>query len=150
MAGKHIGAGAVSSSLGSNYIPGGKIDKAYAEGRLSGGIGRTNGIDNTSTAAATMTDSTAAFPTAGIGLDGRVITNLTNGSVAVITANTATVVTGTLSGSETWDSGDGYSISGGLLTDNPHDGLSNDAELAWDAGFLNQGVASAKHATATA
>lgn len=35
MAGKHVGADLESASIGPNYIPGSKIDRAYAEGRLA-------------------------------------------------------------------------------------------------------------------
>lgn len=78
------------------------------------GIG---GTDDTSTNAAFMTDSTASFTTNA--LIGYVIKNTTDGSQALITANTATTVTGVLYGGteNDWDSGDAYLISSGLNPD---------------------------------
>lgn len=43
---------------------------------------------------------------------GRTIYNITNSESAVITANTATTITGALSGDETWDNDDTYNIDG--------------------------------------
>lgn len=135
MAGKHTGAARRSSVLGQNYIPGGRLDRAYAEGRAAAITGEINGTDDTSTAAATMTDSTASFATAGSGLDGRLITNVTISQNAIITANSGTVITGILSGSGNWDSGDVYHISGAVrATANPHV-TGTDESTAWLAGF---------------
>lgn len=66
--------------------------------------------DDTSASAAFMTDSGEAFTVDG--LIGWTIYNITDGSSAVITDNTATTVTGTLSGGtdNDWDSGDKYVI----------------------------------------
>jgi len=60
--------------------------------------------------ASVLTDSGASF--VANGLVGRVINNTTDGSSGVITANTATTITATLSGGtdNDWDSGDGYSF----------------------------------------
>jgi len=149
MAGKHIGAGE-ASTLGANYIPGSRIDKAYAEGRRENLNGdQLSGTDNTSNEAATMTDSTASFPTAGIGLDGRTIRNVTGGGSAVITANTGTVVTGILTGSAKWDAGppqDAYHISGGLIASNPHVAGTDEA-IAWAAGFNEGGLTGSQYET---
>lgn len=109
--------------------------------------------------AAVLSDSAASW---GINaLVGKVVQNVTDGSYAVITANTATTVTGTLAGGtdDDWDSGDAYSIQGdsaGLLEwpnrapaarypkaeyDGAHDGANNSATLVdstapWTAGAL--------------
>lgn len=76
----------------------------------AGAGGLISGTDNTSSAAAFMTDSTASFTTNA--LVGYVIENETDGSYGVITANTATTVTATLQGgtNNNWDSGDTYTI----------------------------------------
>jgi hypothetical protein len=148
MAGKHNGADAFISAIGPNYYPGSKIDLAYSEGREAGQLGATTGSDDTSTNAATMTDSTASFPTAGVGLDGKYINNLTNNGRGLITSNTATVITATLSDGQKWDSGDLYSISGAVITDNPHDGLGSPAETAWDAGLVGFAIDSRQRETA--
>lgn len=52
MAGKHVGAGNESASIGPNYIAGGKIDRAYAEGRqvnFEGGSATDNPHDGAGT-----------------------------------------------------------------------------------------------------
>jgi hypothetical protein len=68
------------------------------------------GSDDTSANAAFMTDSGEAFTTNEF--VGWTIYNITDGSSGVITANTATTVTATLSGGtdNDWDSGDKYVI----------------------------------------
>jgi len=62
--------------------------------------------------AATMTDNAAAFATDG-SLIGQTILNVTDGSSAVITAATATKITGVLTGgtANTWVSGNSYTIT---------------------------------------
>ena len=72
----------------------------------------------TTATASTMTDSTSSFAVDGT-LVGQTINNTTDGSSGTITAVTATVITATLSGgtSDTWTSGDAYTIS---LTNNIH------------------------------
>lgn len=75
---------------------------------LTSDEGTHDGADN----AAVLSDSTASW---GIdALVGKVVQNVTDGSYAVITANTATTVTGTLVGGTDgdWDDGDAYSIQG--------------------------------------
>lgn len=69
------------------------------------------GTDDTSTNAAFLTDTTASFRVNG--LIGHVLHNVTDGSSGVVTANTATTVTATLSGGSEndWDSGEVYSIN---------------------------------------
>jgi len=59
--------------------------------------------------AAVLTDSTAAFVTAGV-VVGDVVHNTTDGSWGVITARTATTITATLAGGteNLWDTGDSY------------------------------------------
>jgi len=136
MAGKHTGAGD-ESTLGANYIAGGRIDKAYAEGRQAGIVAEQTGADDTSVAQATMTQSDA-----GLTIDaeiGKLITNVTNSTATVnqnatITDNTATVVTGVLSGSGNWDSTDVWHITGALVSANPHV-AGTDESIAWLAGF---------------
>jgi hypothetical protein len=78
------------------------------------GIG---GTDDTSTAAAFLTDSTAVFTASEF--VGYIIKNVTDGSQALITANTTTTITGVLFGgtNNDWDSGDAYLISQGLNRD---------------------------------
>lgn len=68
------------------------------------------GIDDTSAAAAFLTDSSASW-TINEWVGFRVV-NVTDGSSGVITANTATTITATLSGGvgNNWDSGDVYNI----------------------------------------
>lgn len=75
------------------------------------------GADDTSTAAAFLTDSTAVWTTSE--WVGYVIKNVTDGSQALITANTGTTITGVLFGgtNNDWDSGDTYLISKGLNSD---------------------------------
>lgn len=75
------------------------------------------GTDDTSANAAFMTDTTASFTTNAF--VGYVIKNTTDGSQALITANDATTVTGTLYGGteDDWDSSDAYLISQGLNND---------------------------------
>jgi hypothetical protein len=75
-----------------------------------------NGANSTGTHdgagnAAALTDSTAAFTTNEF--VGLVISNTTDGSTGLITANTATTVTATLSGGtdDDWDASDAYSIA---------------------------------------
>ncbi len=75
------------------------------------------GADDTSAGASFMTDSGEAWT-----IDqwvGYVIKNLTDGSQALITSNTATTILGTLWGgtNDDWDSGDNYLISQGLNED---------------------------------
>jgi len=139
MAGKHVSPGdATGSTLGFAWNP--RLTRAYQEGRKAGRTGAVTGTDNTSVAAATMTDSTASFTIDA--LIGLVITNTATGASAFITDNTATVVTGTLS-SGTWSSGNGYSVSGALLAANPHPleaGVAPPARLAWNSGLFNHGV----------
>ncbi len=62
--------------------------------------------------ATVLTDTSAAFPADS--LVGLVVSNTTDGSTATITANTATTVTGTLSGGtdNDWDVSDAYEIIG--------------------------------------
>lgn len=82
------------------------------------------GTDDTSVGAAFLTDSTASWtPSEWVGY---FIKNTTDGSFALITANTGTTITGTLYGGTTddWDSGDGYSIVQGLNND-PASGYSH-------------------------
>jgi len=78
------------------------------------GIG---GADDTSTAAAFLTDSAAVFTASEF--VGYIIKNVTDGSQALITANTSTTITGVLFGgtNNDWDSGDTYLISQGLNRD---------------------------------
>jgi len=75
------------------------------------------GADDTSSGAATMTDSGEAWTTDE--WVGYVIKNTTDGSQALITENTGTVITGVLFGgtANTWTSGDNYLISQGLNSD---------------------------------
>ena len=75
------------------------------------------GADDTSTDAAFMTDTGASFTTNEF--VGHIIKNTTDLSIALITANTSTTVTGTLFGGteNDWDSGDNYLISQGLNAD---------------------------------
>lgn len=75
------------------------------------------GTDSISAAAAFMTDSTKAFTVNQY--VGFVIRNTSDGSKALITANTATTVTGVLFGGVTnlWDSADTYQISAGINAD---------------------------------
>ena len=70
----------------------------------------TTGSDDTSTAAEFMTNSAASY-TVDQFVD-MVIENETDGSYAVITANTATTITGALRGgtNNNWDSGDTFTI----------------------------------------
>jgi len=153
MAGKHTGASEAPSALGVNYIPGSRIDRAFAEGRAAGIVGEITGTDDTSIAAATMTNSIASpvFPTAGVGLDGRVITNVTISTAttninSTITANTGTVVTGILSGSGNWDSTNAYHITGAVVTDNPHV-AGTDESTAWIAGLHSAYAANKQYET---
>lgn len=69
-----------------------------------------SGTDDTSAAAAFLTDSTASWEIDA--LIGMLVYNTTDGSHAVITDNTATTITGTLAGgtADTWTSGDAYQI----------------------------------------
>lgn len=73
-------------------------------------VNTTAGSDDTSTAAAFMTNTAAAY-TANEFV-GMIIENETDESYALITANTATTITGTLRGgtNNNWDSGDTYTI----------------------------------------
>jgi len=75
------------------------------------------GADDTSSGAAFMTDSGESYTTDEF--VGHIIKNETDGSIALITANTGTTVTGTLFGgtNNDWDSGDTYLISQGLNAD---------------------------------
>lgn len=75
------------------------------------------GTDDTSVNAAFLTDSGEAWTTDE--WVGYVIKNTTDGSQALITANTGTTITGTLYGGteNDWDSGDAYLISQGLNSD---------------------------------
>jgi len=75
------------------------------------------GTDDTSTNAAFLTDSGESWTTDQ--WVGYVIKNTTDGSQALITANTGTTITGTLYGGteNDWDSGDAYLISKGLNAD---------------------------------
>ena len=66
------------------------------------------GTHTGSNGAAALTDANALF--VDDELIGLTLTNTTNSQTATVTDNTDTVVTGTLSGAETWDTGDGYSI----------------------------------------
>ena len=72
------------------------------------------GTDDTSVAAAFLTDSTATWTTDE--WVGYTIKNVTDGSEGLITANTGTTVTATLGGGGTddWNSGEAYLISEGL------------------------------------
>jgi len=73
-------------------------------------VNTTAGSDNTSAAAAFMTNTSASY-TVNEFVD-MIIENETDGSYALITANTATTITGTLRGgtNNNWDSGDTYTI----------------------------------------
>jgi hypothetical protein len=75
------------------------------------------GADDASAGAAFLTDSGEAWTTNQ--WVGYVIENTTDGSHALITANTGTTITGTLRGgtNNNWDSGDAYLISQGLNSD---------------------------------
>jgi len=75
------------------------------------------GADTTSAGAAFMTDTGQSWTTDQ--WVGYVIKNTTDGSQALITANTATTVTGVLFGgtANTWTSADAYLISQGLNSD---------------------------------
>ena len=75
------------------------------------------GADDTSSGAAFMTDSGESWTTNE--WVGYVIENTTDGSHALITANTSNTITGTLRGgtNNNWDSGDNYLISQGLNRD---------------------------------
>ena len=143
MAGKHVGAD--EASLGPNYIPGGKIDRAYAEGRLAGRDGALTGVATTETPSTTvMTDSGADFTVDA--LIGGFITNTTNGGIGLITDNDGTTVTSSaLSGSNNWEADDGYHITPVANTANPHDGSGSEAETAWDNGHFYAGTASRKY-----
>ena len=72
--------------------------------------GQVTGTHDGSSGAAVLTDSSASWTTNQ--LIGRTISNTTDGSTATITANTATTITGTLSGgtNDDWDASDGYTI----------------------------------------
>ena len=68
------------------------------------------GTDNSGTTGrAYLTDTTAAWTVNA--LAGMKLTNTTNSGFTTITSNTATTITGVLSGSNVWDTGDGYTIS---------------------------------------
>lgn len=77
----------------------------------------TGGADDTSAGAAFMTDSGESWTTDQ--WVGYVIRNTTDGSQALITANTSNTITGTLFGgtNNNWTSGDNYLISSGLNAD---------------------------------
>lgn len=76
-------------------------------------IGSHSGSNN----AAVLTDTTRITPWNTSQLVGMTITNVTDGSTSTITANTATTVTGVLSGGtdDDWDAGDDYLIGDGFL-----------------------------------
>lgn len=76
----------------------------------------TTGTHDGAGNAAVLTDTTAAFDANE--LVGKTIKNTTDGSEAIVTANTATTITGVLSGGtdDDWDISDAYSISLGIYT----------------------------------
>jgi phage tail sheath protein FI len=69
-----------------------------------------SGTDDTSVAAAFLTDTTAAW--AVNALVGMLLLNTTDGSRTIVTANTATTITGVLVGgsANVWNSGDAYEL----------------------------------------
>lgn len=71
------------------------------------------GTHDGSSNVAVLSDSTAAWTTSA--LVGMTLSNDTDGSTTTITANTATTITGVLSGGtdDDWDASDAYTISGG-------------------------------------
>ena len=62
--------------------------------------------------AAVLTDSSQAWVVDE--LDGLTVKNVTNGETAEITSNTSDTITGVLSGGETWDIGDAYTVAAGV------------------------------------
>jgi len=77
---------------------------------FSDGAIHSSGTDDTSAGAAFLTDSTASWTVNE--LVGMLLVNTTDGSRTIVTANTATTVTGVLVGgsANTWTSGDAYEI----------------------------------------
>lgn len=97
----------------------------------SGFPSNVRGAHDGSANASAVTDSSASFTTNA--LVGRVIHNVTDGSSATITANTATTITGTLSGGtdNDWDVGDIYYISNKVTFQK----MSNRANVSSSPGF---------------
>ncbi|KKM03658.1 hypothetical protein LCGC14_1772220, partial [marine sediment metagenome] len=83
---------------------------AFSHDRI-GGANSDNmaGTHTGGAAEAVLTDSSGAFMVDS--LIGATVTNTTNSESATITDNNATTVTGALSGGETWDNGDTYTIT---------------------------------------
>lgn len=86
-----------------------------------------SGADDTSVAAAFLTDSTASWTVNAF--VGATVFNDTDGSSGTVTANTATTITATLSGGSVnvWNSGDAYRVvSLGALTGVAPDGTDSE------------------------
>jgi len=104
-------------------------------------IGSHDGANN----AAVLTDTTRITPWDVNQLVGMTITNQTDGSTSTITSNTATTVTGVLSGGtdNDWDIGDDYLIGDGfLIVEEPFDAEVAFASLGatgalWDLSGLD-------------
>jgi hypothetical protein len=88
------------------------IDGLYVESNTTYADAVITGTHDGAGNAAVLTDSGAAW--AVDGFVGRTLINVTDGSSAVITSNTATTVTGTLVGGtdNDWDASDSYEILG--------------------------------------
>ncbi|MBI2919147.1 MAG: type II secretion system protein [Chloroflexi bacterium] len=93
-----------------------KMESTYANERLALSTTLATGTHTGSADAGGLTDSAAQFDTAEVAV-GDIITNLTDGSSAAITAFTATTITATLTGGtdNNWDSGDSYRIGNAAL-----------------------------------
>ncbi len=77
--------------------------------RDGGTILEPGGEHDGGAAAAVLSDSTKMWVVDA--MVGKVITNTTNSETATITANSLNTITGVLSGAETWDPADGYTIA---------------------------------------
>jgi hypothetical protein len=128
-------SGTLTGGTNNNWDSGDVYEIDFSDGRAVTGVSRFTGTDDTSAAAATMTDSTASFTVDA--LIGLYIFNLTDGSFGVITDNTATVVTATLTGgtNNNWDSGDEYKIV--PCWAGSHQGSNNANNLTDDAPNFN-------------
>lgn len=114
-----------------------RMDKVASDFAIERLVNVETSTDDTSSGAAFMTDSTAAFVTGR--LIGKIITNTTTGATATITANTATTVTGTLS-SGTWDSGDGYTIPTDFTPSNLYRDSTGLVTIVLEYGWSTAGV----------
>jgi len=78
----------------------------------SADIRGVKGVHDGGDGAAVFSDSGEAFPTDGLGFDGMIIKNETDGSQSTVTANTGTTITGVLAGGtdNDWDDGDVMSL----------------------------------------